>query len=181
MFKAANICAGTFIKARRTFNSDSRQSIRINAGTVMQIQNIGPGGNYFTVSNENWSSSEIINKINFKNIKIIRNSHQVVGNRPRVSNIYKKLTAVICMLLRHIYQNGILRKENVFLFPPKQTTKIPKKEEELFSFFKIFTAEFSQFFDDKKNIFFVTKKWLNSAVKISKNEKSGPPFFSIWG
>ena len=53
----------------------------------------------------------------------------------------------------------------IFFYPPKQKTNTPKREP-LFSFYKIFTAEFSHFLVTQKNVFFVTKKWLNSAVKI---------------
>ena len=61
--------------------------------------------------------------------------------------------------------------------PPQTENKYPKKGRELFSFLEIFTAEFSHFLVTKTK-FFCHKKWLNSAVKISKNEKSSPLF---WG
>ena len=74
----------------------------------------------------------------------------------------------------------IMWKKKNFMSP--QTEKKYPKRGELFSFFEIFTAEFGHFLV-RKNSFFVTKKWLNSAVKISKNEKSSPfswVFFSGW-
>ena len=61
---------------------------------------------------------------------------------------------------------------------PKRKKNTPKKGQH-FSFFEIFTTESSHFFVTKKH-FFVTKKSLNSAVKISKNEKSCPPFWGIF-
>ena len=64
---------------------------------------------------------------------------------------------------------------NLFFYSLPKRKKNTPKSGQLFSFFEIFTAEFSHFFVTKK-YFFVTKKWLNSAVKISKNEKSCPLF-----
>ena len=59
----------------------------------------------------------------------------------------------------------------LFFYPlPKRARNTPKRGE-LFSFFEFFTAEFNHFLVTKK-MFFVTKKWLKFAVKISKNEKS---------
>ena len=71
-------------------------------------------------------------------------------------------------------------EEMFFLSPPPPQTekKNTPKRGQLFSFFEIFTAaaEFTHFFVTKK-MFFVIKKWLNSAVRISKNELS--PFWGI--
>ena len=45
-----------------------------------------------------------------------------------------------------------------FIPPPPKQQKITPKRGELFSFFEIFTAEFSHFLVTKKNVFLVTKK-----------------------
>ena len=62
-----------------------------------------------------------------------------------------------------------------FLSPPPPNRKKYPKKGTTFSIFEIFTVGF--------NHFFITKKWLNSAAKISKNEKSGPLFgdFFLFG
>ena len=72
-----------------------------------------------------------------------------------------------------------------FLLSPQTKENTPKIRGDLFSFFEIFTAEFlKSLFGDKKT-FFVTKKWLNSAVKISKKWTKFSPFWgiflSVWG
>ena len=63
---------------------------------------------------------------------------------------------------------------NVFFYPPPPP-KQNKKRDHFFRFSK-FSLQSSVTFWWQKKHFFVTKKWLNSAVKISKNEKSGPLF-----
>ena len=63
----------------------------------------------------------------------------------------------------------------IFFYSLSKRKKNTPKRGQLFSFFEIFTADFSHFLVTKK-MFFVTKKRLNSAVEISKNEKSCPLF-----
>ena len=68
------------------------------------------------------------------------------------------------------------KTEQKEFFCVPQQKKNTQNKGELFSFFEIFTTKFSHFLVTKK-LFFATKKWLNSAVKILKNEKSSPFFW----
>ena len=93
-------------------------------------------------------------------------------------------TKIFLNLLKYYWKNafGLEGRKFVILFPPNRKKNTQKKGE-LFSFFEIFTGEFSHFLVTKK-VFLFTKKWLNSAVKISKNEKSSPffwVFFFLFG
>ena len=107
-----------------------------------------------------------------------RHSHPERDN-PKTNYTFWTYTKIIQITLT---ENKQLEK---FFYPPPPTQtekKYPKKGTTFFRFSNISLSLVTFWW--QKIIFFVTKKWLNSAVKISKNEKSCPlfgVFFSVWG
>jgi len=65
----------------------------------------------------------------------------------------------------------------LLFYPPPNPSK---KLEVFFLTGFIFTAEFIHFLVTKKTVFFVTKKWLNSTVKINSFRKKTSNFWGVF-